>query len=90
MKPKILVLDDESIILDLFRSLFTADEADLFLEQDGASALRTIAAERPNVAIVDITLPAMSGPDVLRDAKRIDPGLSVIIATGHCSTQNAI
>jgi two-component system, NtrC family, nitrogen regulation response regulator GlnG len=90
MKPKILVLDDEAIILDLFKALFSADEADLFLEQDGAAALRTIAAERPNVAIVDITLPSMSGLDVLREAKKIDPGLSVIIATGYSSTQNAI
>jgi two-component system, NtrC family, nitrogen regulation response regulator GlnG len=90
MKPKILVLDDETMILEMFSAFFSEDEAELILEQDGAAALRAITKERPNVAIVDIALPGMSGLEVLREAKRIDPGLSVIIATGHSSTQFAI
>src|ERR1700674_1741621 len=90
MKPKILVLDDEPDILQLFRSMFSGEDVELLLESDSDSALRRIMTDRPNVAIIDISLPNKSGLDVLREAKKIDPGLSVIIATGFSSTQYAI
>ncbi|MCM2357738.1 MAG: sigma-54 dependent transcriptional regulator [Geobacteraceae bacterium] len=90
MKPKILILDDDIAILEMFKSIFAAQETELLLEKDGDSALRRIRMDRPNVAVVDINLPQISGLEVLREAKKLDPGLSVIITTGHSSTQFAI
>jgi two-component system nitrogen regulation response regulator GlnG len=90
MRPKILVLDDDAVILEMFRNIYAAQDVELLLEGDGDSALRRIRAERPNVAIIDINLPVMSGLEVLQEAKKFDQGLSVIITTGYSSTQNAI
>ncbi len=90
MQPKILVLDDEPVILQLFKTMFSGEDVELLLESDGDSALRRIMTDRPNVAILDISLTKSSGLDVLREAKKIDPGLSVIMATGYSSTQFAI
>jgi two-component system, NtrC family, nitrogen regulation response regulator GlnG len=90
MKPKIMVLDDDPAILELFKEILTGEDMELLLESDGNSALRRIRTDRPNVAVIDINLPKISGLDVLREAKKIDPGLSVIITTGHSSTQFAI
>lgn len=90
MKPKILILDDDEAILELFRNIFLEQDFELLLEGEGDSALRRIRIDRPNVAIVDINLPKISGLDVLQEAKKFDPGLSVIITTGHSSTQSAI
>lgn len=90
MKPRILILDDEPAILKLLKAIYTGDDVELLLESDPDSALRRIAADRPNVAVIDIGLPKRSGLDVLQEAKKIDPGLSVIIATAHSSTQLAI
>jgi DNA-binding NtrC family response regulator len=89
MKYKLLILDDEKEILDMLGAVFQ-DEAELFLESEGETALRRIASERPNVAIVDINLPGRSGLEVLKEAKKIDPGLAVIMATGQGTTKTAI
>src|SRR6185369_2106824 len=90
MKAKLLVLDDDQDILDLLKEIFAHEEFDLLLESDSGSALRRVAAERPNVALFDINLSDVSGIEVLKEAKRIDPGLAVIMATGSSTTQNAI
>jgi DNA-binding NtrC family response regulator len=66
------------------------EEIELFLESESEAALRRIAAERPNVAILDINLQGKSGLEVLKEAKKIDPGLAVIMATGYGTTQTAI
>ena len=89
MKYKLLILDDEQDILQMLKSCFKED-VDLFLETDSDAALRCIAVERPNVAIIDINLQGKSGLEVLKEAKKIDPGLAVIIATGFGTTQTAI
>lgn len=89
MKYKLLILDDEQDILQMLKSCFKED-IDLFLETESDAALRCIAAERPNVAIIDINLQGKSGLEVLKEAKKIDPGLAVIIATGFGTTQTAI
>jgi DNA-binding NtrC family response regulator len=89
MKYKLLVLDDDQSILLMLKNLF-AGEVELFLECESDSALRRIACERPNVAILDINLPGMSGLEVLKEAKKIDPGLAVIMTTGYGTTQSAI
>jgi two-component system, NtrC family, nitrogen regulation response regulator GlnG len=91
MTTKLLVLDDEQAILDLIRNVFRTSDLEIYLETDAEAALRCIAANHPNVAIFDISLPGgKSGIQVLREAKKIDPGLSVIMTTGYQSTQSAI
>src|SRR5512136_1729873 len=89
MKYKLLILDDEQEILEMLSACFQ-DDVQLFLESDGEAALRRIACERPNVAIIDINLPGKSGLEVLKEAKKIDPGLAVIMATGFGTTKTAI
>jgi two-component system, NtrC family, nitrogen regulation response regulator GlnG len=89
MKYKLLILDDEQSILQLLKNVFQ-EEMELFLESESAAALRRIAAEHPNVAIFDISLPGKSGLEVLKEAKKIDPGLAVIMTTGYGTTQTAI
>ncbi|HTY21036.1 MAG TPA: response regulator, partial [Geobacteraceae bacterium] len=89
MKYKLLILDDEQEILEMLSACFQED-VQLFLENEGEAALRRIASERPNVAIIDINLPGKSGLEVLKEAKKIDPGLAVIMATGQGTTKTAI
>jgi two-component system, NtrC family, nitrogen regulation response regulator GlnG len=89
MKYKLLILDDDQSILQMLKNIFP-EEIELFLESESEAALRRIAAERPNVAILDINLQGKSGLEVLKEAKKIDPGLAVIMATGYGTTQTAI
>jgi DNA-binding NtrC family response regulator len=89
MKYRLLILDDDQNILQMLNSVFK-EEMEILLETDGEAALRRISVERPNVAIFDIKLPGKSGMEILKDAKRIDPGLAVIMTTGFGTTRTAI
>ncbi len=90
MKSKVLILDDDTMTLDMLENALSASNLDLFLENDADKALSCIKREQPNVAILDMRVPGKSGLEVLKDAKKIDPGLSVIIMTGYSPTQTAI
>ena len=90
MKPGILILDDDVLILQMLKTTFAGDDLELYLESDIESAIKRVLTEHPSVAIVDINLPKKSGFEVLQQIKKIDPGLSVIMATAHNTTQNAI
>ncbi|HJV36903.1 sigma-54 dependent transcriptional regulator [Geomonas sp.] len=90
MPAKLLILDDDHDILLMLKTIFSGEEYELLLESDSESALRRVLADRPNVAIMDISLPQKSGIEVLKEAKKLDPGLAIIMATGYKTTQNAI
>lgn len=64
--PTILIVDDESNIVELVR-LTLADEHTRVLEAaDGATALAHAEAEKPDIVLLDVGLPDMSGLDVCR------------------------
>lgn len=90
MKSKLLILDDDIMTLALLKKAFAESNMDLYLEHDAEKALGCIVKERPNVALLDMRVPGKSGLEVLQDAKKIDPGLAVIIMTGYSPTQTAI
>jgi two-component system, NtrC family, nitrogen regulation response regulator GlnG len=90
MARKLLILDDDPAILEVLRRYFADADLELFLEKESDAALQCVKADRPAVALVDITMPRKSGLDVLKEIKEIDPRISVIMMTGYTTTQNAI
>ncbi|MBE0574302.1 MAG: sigma-54-dependent Fis family transcriptional regulator [Desulfuromonadales bacterium] len=90
MLVKLLIIDDDQVIRDVLKGIFEDQSFEIFLAADGESGLRIIREHRPNLAIIDINLPGKSGLEILKDAKQIDSKISVIIATGYNTTQNAI
>lgn len=72
MPPKILIVDDNQELLALLARLVEAEGWTAIPVNRGKAAVEKIAAERPNVAIVDVLLPDMMGYDVaqaLRSAR---------------------
>ena len=60
------------------------------LAEDGPSAVAELEREAIDVLISDIKMPGMSGVDVLREAKRIDPDIVGIMMTAYASTETAV
>jgi len=52
---------------------------------NGGEALTTIRRQRPDVVLLDIMLPGVSGIHLLREIKRLDPTIAVIMVTGSDS-----
>ena len=87
---RVLVVDDERSMRELLSIVLRRDGYDVLLASDGKVAVETLKRERVDVLITDIRMPEMSGVDVLREAKRIDPGIISIIMTAFASTDTAV
>lgn len=90
MKPKLLLVDKDPEILRLIKNLFQPESMEIIIARNCDDALHNISADRPNVALIDMGLPETSWLELIVNAKKIDPGLAVIMTSGISSTQHAI
>jgi DNA-binding response OmpR family regulator len=80
---RILVVDDEVNITSIVDEHFTSLGYMVDVAQDGAAALIQAAAIRPDVVLLDVTMPKVSGDEVLDRLHAIDPTLPIVILTGN-------
>jgi two-component system, NtrC family, response regulator PilR len=87
---RVLVVDDERSMRELLSIVLRRDGYDVLLADNGKAALEILTRERLDILITDIRMPEMSGVDVLREAKLIDPGIICIVMTAFASTETAV
>ena len=80
---RILVVDDEEDITSVVEEHFTALGYDVDVAHGGAAALIRAAAQRPDVVLLDVTMPDVSGDEVLNRLRAIDPTVAVVMLTGN-------
>lgn len=80
MREKILVVDDDPAARRIL-TLLLQDEAEVIEASTGAAALSLIKDERPRVMILDISMPEMSGIEVLQTLRDADGAPAVIVLT---------
>jgi DNA-binding response OmpR family regulator len=83
----ILLVDDEPEVLHLVTRILSAEGTVMIEARTGAEALAVARQTRLDLVILDIKLPNMSGTEVLRHIRRIDPGVPVIMVTSHGSVE---
>jgi two-component system nitrogen regulation response regulator GlnG len=86
----LLVIDDDPLTLECFRVLFPKAEATVATARTAAEGLDLFTAKRPDVAVVDIRLPDLSGLEVFRRLHDLNAKVPVILMTGHGTTETAI
>ncbi len=89
-KRKILIVDDEKDVVDTINDILTEDGFETFLSYDGKDALRQINDTSPELVLLDCYLPEMLGIEVLKDIRRIDEDIAVIMMTGMGEEQLVI
>ncbi len=72
MIKKVLVVDDNPVSRELVREVLSSPDLEVLEAADGNEALRMISVEMPNVVLLDIRMPVLTGFDVLREIRR-DP-----------------
>ena len=84
LRPLILIADDEPIERFLHREALTPAGFDVIEAEDGAAALRLFVQRRPDLAVLDVIMPQMSGFDVCRAIRGLPEGRNapLLIATG--------
>ncbi|HEX4215477.1 MAG TPA: response regulator transcription factor [Candidatus Dormibacteraeota bacterium] len=87
---RVLVVDDEAALAELVVMVFRYEGCDVRGAEDGASALRLARTFRPDVVVLDLMLPDMSGLEVLRRLRADTPDLPVLMLTAKDSVQDRI
>lgn len=79
----ILYVEDNEFIRESFAELLATAERRIVCVADGAGARAALRDQRVNLLITDVNLPDGSGLDVASEALRQNPGLPVIVCSGH-------
>lgn len=84
-KAKVLIADDHSIVRDGLRSLFrgTSEFSIVGEAADGETAVRLVSLRKPEIAILDISMPKLNGIEATRLIKQQHPEVKVLILTIH-------
>ena len=89
-KPSVLVIDDESAILDTLRILLKKEGFDVAIAQGGKAGLEQIRAGVHDMILSDVRMPQVTGIDILQASRDQDPMTPVILMTAQASLQTAI
>ena len=79
---RLLVIDDDAKIVALFADFF-GDRYEVETAMNGVQGLTAMLERRPDLVLLDISMPGVSGIQVLRDIKNIDHRIPVIMVTGN-------
>lgn len=85
----LLIVDDEGGIVEEVKSFFEEEGYTVFTADTGKDGIDLVASQQPDVLLVDMKLPDMSGLNVLKAAKATSPKTKIIVNTGYVD-QNVI
>lgn len=90
MFPTILAVDDEITILDSLSGILSDEGFEVLTASNGYEALKIIEEESPDLVLLDIWMPGIDGIETLREIKRTNPFLQVVIISGHGTIETAV
>lgn len=89
-QEKILLVDDEPHILELLSVALEDEEYRILLANNGKEALTQLKKEQPQVVLLDIRMPNMDGVQVLRQIKKTNKAMSVIMMTAYGAMETVL
>jgi CheY-like chemotaxis protein len=89
-KQTILVIDDEAVIVDAARKILSIEGFAVQTAADAEAALPILQKAAPDIALIDLMLPGLSGMELLHFIKRDFPRTVVIMMTGYSTLENAV
>ncbi|MEJ2222554.1 MAG: sigma-54 dependent transcriptional regulator [Desulfobacterales bacterium] len=90
MLPSVLIVDDEQSIVQSLSGLLSDEGFDVSTAVNGYEALKAIDSESPDVVLLDIWMPGIDGIETLKEIKKYNPHIQVIIITGHGTIETAV
>jgi two-component system, chemotaxis family, chemotaxis protein CheY len=78
---KILIVDDSKLSRSMVKQILLEEPYIILEARDGDEALELFTREKPDLVLLDLTMPGMNGLDVLTRIREINGGAKIIIAT---------
>lgn len=91
-KQTIIIIEDEKDLRDAVATVLKAEEFSVHTAKNGADGVKKVLTEKPDLVLLDINLPDMTGHDVLKEIRNEDWGKTarVIFLTSHNDPENII
>jgi len=90
LRPHVLVVDDEVTVREVLTRTLALAEYDVDTVSDGETALNRLRLQRYDLMIADLRMPGLDGMALIREARRLDTALKVLIVTGYSNETSAI
>jgi len=90
MFPSVLIVDDEPSILQSLRGLLADEGFEVLTASNGYEALKVIGSDAPDLVLLDIWMPGIDGIETLKEIKKDNPYIQVVIITGHGTIETAV
>ena len=90
MSPKILVIDDEEIVRESCVRILQGQEYRVKTAENGDMGLITLKEFQPDLVLVDLKMPGMSGFEVLEEIYAYDATIVTVVITGFATVNSAI
>ena len=87
---RVLVIDDDALAIELVKEVLTFDNLEIYSTTEAKSGLEMVTQHRPHLVLLDLVMPDVHGMELLERILEIDPGVDVILMTGHYSTDSAV
>jgi len=82
LKGKILIVDDEASVRELFSGVFTDEDYEVIAAEDGSQALDILKKDNIDVIFLDLKLFGMNGIDLCRQIRETKPVSMIFAITG--------
>jgi two-component system sensor histidine kinase/response regulator len=89
-KRKILIIDDEEIVLDSCLAILADTDYEVQTANDGNAGVKLVKEFEPDLVFVDLKMPGISGFDVLKQIEKIDSTVVAIVITGYATVSSAV
>lgn len=90
MNGTVLVVDDEERIRSSLRGILNEEGYNVLDTGSPSRAMEMVASQKPSLVLLDVWMPELDGIELLRQIKRAQPELPVIMISGHANIQNAV
>jgi two-component system sensor histidine kinase/response regulator len=89
-KSKILIIDDEEVVLDSCTQILKSGNYHIETAQNGETGIKVVKEFKPDLVYVDLKMPGVSGFEVLEKINEIDPTIVSIVITGYATVSSAV
>jgi two-component system nitrogen regulation response regulator NtrX len=90
LKPRILVIDDESAIRDSLKMTLEYEGYEVMLGATGEEGVKLIERESPDLVFLDIKMPGMDGLEVLQKLRHLTDTTPIVVISGHADIRTAV
>lgn len=88
--PKLLAIDDDAQILELIRNALADKALEIITANDAQTGFELFKRTSPQIVLLDLMMPGVSGLELLESLIAADPGADIILMTAHYSTESAV